>query len=194
MRIPWSGSDIGSGIARYELQQQTDGGAWVQVSSGTYPASNRALATEHTFRFRVRAIDRAGNASPWATGATFRVSRFNEHNAAVRYTGTWASAAEAGALGGGRKSSVKAGATASLTFTGRSIAWLAPVGPDRGKAEVYVNGTRVATIDLHSSTSGAQRVVWVGSWTTAASRKVTIKVLGTAGRPRVDLDAFITAN
>ena len=40
----------------------------------------------------------------------------------------------------------------------------------------------------------AQRVVWVGSWTTAISRKVTIRVAGTTGRPRIDLDALVTAN
>jgi hypothetical protein len=37
-------------------------------------------------------------------------------------------------------------------------------------------------------------VVWVGSWTTAASRTITIRVAGTASRPRIDLDALVTAN
>jgi hypothetical protein len=36
--------------------------------------------------------------------------------------------------------------------------------------------------------------VWVGSWTTTASRKVSIKLLGTKTRPRVDVDALITVD
>jgi len=66
--------------------------------------------------------------------------------------------------------------------------------PRPGKAAIYVNGTKVATVDLYSATAQAQRVVWVGSWTTATSRTVTIRVAGTAGRPRIDLDALATAN
>ena len=57
-----------------------------------------------------------------------------------------------------------------------------------------VNGVKVATVDLYSATSKHQQVVWAGSWTTAASRTITIRVQGTSGRPRVDLDAFVTAN
>ena len=67
-------------------------------------------------------------------------------------------------------------------------------GPTRGKAEVFVNGAKVATIDLYSATSAHQKVVWVGSYTSAAARTVSIRVLATAGHPRVDLDGFVTAN
>ena len=49
-------------------------------------------------------------------------------------------------------------------------------------------------IEKLSATAQAQRVVWAGTWTTAASRKVTIRVAGTTGRPRIDLDALVTAD
>jgi hypothetical protein len=195
MWVPWSGSDATSRIARYELMQQMDGGVWTTVSTTlTSPGINRSLATEHTYAYRVRAFDKAGNASAWLSGGTFRVSRFSETNPSIAYVGGWTTVANATQWGGQTRKSTAAGATASLTFTGRSIAWVAPTGPDRGKAEVYVNGTRVATVDLYAATTQSQRVVWTGSWTTATSRTVMIKVLGTSGRPRVDLDAFVTAS
>jgi len=59
---------------------------------------------------------------------------------------------------------------------------------------VLVNGVKVATVDLYSTTARHQQVVWAGSWASATSRTITIRVLGTSGRPRVDLDAFVTAN
>ena len=44
---------------------------------------------------------------------------------------------------------------------------------------------KLATIDLGSTAYSSQRVVWTKSWTTSIKRAVTIKVLGTSGRPRV---------
>ena len=195
LRVPWSGSDATSGIARYELAQSTDGGAWTTVSTTlTSPTATRNLAPLHTYRFRVRAVDKAGNPGSWATGTTFRISRYSESNAAITYSGSWTKVSSTAYWGSAAKKSSTAGAKASLTFSGRSIAWVARTGPDRGKAGIYVNGTKVATVDLYSPTAQAQRVVWVGSWTTTASRTVTIRVAGTVGRPRIDLDALVTAN
>jgi hypothetical protein len=195
LRVPWSGSDATSGIARYELAQSTDGGVWTTVSTTlTSPTATRSLAPLHTYRFRVRAIDKAGNPGAWATGATFRISRYSEFNTAISYSGPWTTVSSPAYWGGAAKKSSSAGARASLTFSGRSIAWVARSGPDRGKAAIYVNGTKVATVDLYSATAQGQRVVWVGSWTTTASRTITIRVAGTIGRPRIDLDALVTAN
>ncbi len=193
--LPWTGSDDRSGIARYELQRRTDGGAWTNVSTTlTKPTTTRSLATGHSYRFRVRAVDRAGNVSAWATGETFTLTRYQELNRRITYRGSWSSASSSGYLGGAMRKSSQAGAKATITFTGRSIAWVARTGPNRGKAQVFVNGTKVATVDLRSSTYKNRQVVWVRSWSSTASRTVTIRVMGTSGRPRVDLDAIITRN
>lgn len=193
VRVQWSASDDKSGIVRYELEQST-GGVWAMVSTTlTSPSITRLLATQQDYQFRVRAVDGAGNTSV-ATGKPFRISRYSEHNSAIRYSGSWTNDANPAYWGGVARRSSTAGARATLVFTGRHIAWVARTGPDRGKAGVFVNGTQVATVDLYSPTTRAQRVVWVGSWTTAVSRTVTIRVAGTSGRPRVDLDALVTAN
>jgi hypothetical protein len=34
-------------------------------------------------------------------------------------------------------------------------------------------------------------LIWSANYTTSATRTITIKVLGTSGRPRVDVDGFI---
>jgi hypothetical protein len=36
-----------------------------------------------------------------------------------------------------------------------------------------------------------QRVVWSASYLSLARRTVVIKVLGTSGRPRIDVDGFL---
>ena len=56
------------------------------------------------------------------------------------------------------------------------------------------NGTKVATVDLRSLKPADRRVAWVGSWSSSISRTVTIKVLGTKGRPWVDVDGFVVTD
>ena len=193
LRVPWSGSDATSGIAHYELEQRTDGGGWTSISTALTVASDTVpLVTEHQYAFRVRAIDVAGNIGAWQTGDTFRVSRYSEGNARISYAGRWTTARSSAYWGGVAKRAVTSGARASLTFTGRSIAWVTRTGPDRGRAEVLVGGKRVAIVDLYAPGPQNQRVAWVGSWSSAVARTITIRVLGTTGRPRVDLDAFVT--
>ncbi len=195
LRVPWTGTDATSGIARYELYQQTDSGAWTKVSSTlTSPTISKALLTEHAYAFRVRAVDRAGNIGPWATGPTVRLSRYSETNPKITYAGSWTTVQSSVFWGGQAKKASTAGAKASITFTGRSIAWVARNGPERGKAEIYVGGTKVATVDLYAATYQNQRVVWVGSFSNSGPWAVSVKVLGTTGRPRVDMDAFVTVN
>jgi hypothetical protein len=194
-RISWSGSDAASGIARFELAQRIDGGSWNTVAGNlTGTSADRLLAPQHTYAFRVRAIDHAGNVGIWATGSTFELRRYSESSSKINYSGTWKTISSSVYWGGAARKSWTAGSKASITFTGRAIAWVARTGPNRGKATIYVNGTKVATVDLYSASYGNQRVVWTSNWSTAVSRKVVIRISGTSGRPRVDLDAIVTGS
>ncbi len=191
IRIGWSGSDIGAGMQRYELDQSTDGSGWSRVSSNLTSASaTRQLATGHDYRFRTRAVDKAGNVGPWVNGSTFRLSHYNESNTRITRKGTWTRVESSVYFGGAARYATSNGATATFTFTGKGIGWIARKGPNRGKAEILVNGVKVATIDLYAASYQNQRIVWATSWSTAVSRTITIRVLGTSGRPRVDLDAL----
>jgi hypothetical protein len=195
VRLDWSGSDTGSGIARYEVEQSLDGGPFAPVApSLTSPTMDRVLVTGHRYQFKVRAVDIAGNIGAWTTGSSFTLTRFSETSTRIRYTGAWSIAASSVYWGGQAKRASAAGAKAGMTVTARSIEWVARKGPTYGKAQVYVNGTLVATVDLYAPTYQNQHVVWAGNWSTSASRGVTIKLLGTTGRPRVDLDGIVAAN
>ena len=48
----------------------------------------------------------------------------------------------------------------SFTFSGRSVAIVAPKGATRGSAKVYVDGVLKTTVDLHASSTVAQGVVY----------------------------------
>lgn len=191
VRVSWTGSDATSGVARYEMQRQVDGVWKSAVSSLAGPSVVAGLATNHSYRFRVRAIDRAGNAGGWVTGQALRIDGFQESSTRITYRGTWRTGSATGYWGGRDRYSVAAGATARFSVTGKGFAWVAPVGPTRGRARVYVNGVLKQTVNLYSATGGQRRIVYATRWSTSASRTITIRVVGTAGHPRVDLDGIV---
>jgi hypothetical protein len=192
--IGWTGKDTGgSGVARYEVARSLNGGGWTTVDVDV-PSAAAAVTVipGSTYRFRVRAVDHAGNVGGWSYGATFRVSAVQQSSTSVHYRGTWSTSMSASTWwGGSAKSSSSKGATASLTFSGRSIAWVGLKAANRGKAYVYVNGVLKATVDLRSTTTLTKRVVWSAAYSTSATRTVMVKVIGTSGRPRIDVDGFL---
>jgi hypothetical protein len=54
-----------------------------------------------------------------------------------------------------------------------------------------VDGALATTIDLNAPTLGPRRVAFTRTWGSLATHTVTIKVLGTAGHPLVEVDAFL---
>jgi hypothetical protein len=77
----------------------------------------------------------------------------------------------------------------SYTFTGRELLWIAPVTARSGRAIVYIDGRRTATVNLHSSATRHGRVVYRKAFATAGKHTIRI-VVATTGK-RVSVDAFI---
>jgi hypothetical protein len=63
----------------------------------------------------------------------------------------------------------------------------------RGSARIYVDGTYVTTISLHGAAESRQ-VVYAKRFAALGTHTIKIKVVGTAGHPRVDVDAFLFLN
>jgi hypothetical protein len=82
------------------------------------------------------------------------------------------------------------GASVSYTFTGRAVAIVTTKSATRGKANVYLDGVLVVTVDPYSATTAYRSVVWTKTWASAGTHTVKIVVVGTSGRPRLDIDAM----
>ncbi len=195
--ISWDGWDdtgtsAGTGIAGYELQQSVTGGAFKAVALPTPTTTSLPMALKLgvTTRFRVRATDGAGNRSSWATGSAFTPTLYEDTNSTLVYSGTWKRASSTTASGGTTTYATKAGAKVSLTFTGSGVAFVAPLGPTRGSVAISIDGGPQQTMNLHSSSVVARRVAFTWGWYAVGKHTITVRVLGTAGHPRVDVDAF----
>lgn len=117
--------------------------------------------------------------------------RLSERSSTIHYVGTWRPAAHAGYTGDHVAYATRAGATATVTFTGRSITWYGPLGPTRGQARVIVDGVAIRTVDLERPSFTAHAALFTTRWSIAGRHTLTIEVLGTARHPMVAIDEFV---
>lgn len=194
VRITWSGNDFGgSGIVRYELAQSISGGAYSTISTTLVsPSATVQAGSTGSRRFRVRAVDAAGRVGAWVIGPVVTPRLTQETSSSIAYSTGWSTSTASAYCGGATRYATVAGKTATYTFTGRGVALISTIAPYRGKVKVYVDGVFATTLELGSSSTVFRRVVWERTWASAGTHKVRLVVQGTAGRPRIDADAFIT--
>jgi hypothetical protein len=72
-----------------------------------------------------------------------------------------------------------------------SWADLAPFGPGRGIARVYLDGRLVARVSLLSRTAAVRRLVFTRAWPRSGTHTIRLVNEATRGRPRIDLDGFV---
>jgi spore germination protein YaaH len=187
-----AGTDTGgAGVASYDVRRSIDGGAYVTIAYGLAAASRPVTLTPgHTYRFMVRARDRAGNVGAWVTGPTISPYLRQQTRTTLSWTGTWTTATDARFSGGSARYATAAGASMSYSFGGRSVAWVTTLGPSRGAARVYIDGVLTATVDLKAPTTTFGRVAFAKSWTVSGWHTIRIVAVGTLTRPRVDVDAL----
>ena len=187
-RIGWPAL---SGATAYQVQLRRAGGGWVNVSlpSARSLLANVVLANGASYETRLRARLSSGIWTGFRYGSVTTVRRLSETSAGPVWTGPWRRVARAGALGSYVRTSSTAGAAVTYRFYGRSIALLAPRFSTAGRALVTVDG-RSWTVDLRSSSTQTRRIVFQTSWSAPGTHTIRVRVLGTAGRPRVDIDGF----
>src|SRR5207244_1073003 len=135
----WSATDA-SGIRAYSVEEQVGSGAWraVRLSSSHDTAVSVTTHPGRSYRFRVRAKDKAGNRSGWVDGGRFTPELVQSDSASL--SGNWQHAKDKGALGGGSSATSGSGPTARLSFRGSNIGVVASRGPNYGKMRVLIDG------------------------------------------------------
>jgi subtilisin family serine protease len=185
-------TDALSGVKSYMIRRSLDGAAWTTlISSTTTRSYKRTMSFGTPTRFQLYARDYADNLGKGATGPNVTATLLQDGTSIAKYTGTWSNVNLSSASGGRLHRSTRKDATVTFTTSARAIAVVGRRGPLNGKAKVYVDGVYKSTIDLYRSTYKSRVVVFNTSWNTTATHSVKLVVLGTSGRPRIDIDAFV---
>ncbi len=196
----WSGKDSESGVASYEVQYYSDGAyrtwySWTALTGGVFGKDGKplGLVPGGTYTLRVRARDRAGNTSAWVV----RRTGVPVDDPSLTYSGNWGSVQQS-AYPHYRRTlhySSTGGATAKYKLYGRRVAWIGTRGPDKGMAEVRIDGKLAATVDLYASAYTNRTVVfekYLGA--TNGYHTVEIRVLGKKNTSskgvRIDVDGI----
>ena len=191
--LSWLAQDA-SRVCSYALQQQINSGAVTNVPLD--PPSRTSIArglkpSTNVYHFGVRATDCAQNSTGFVTGPTAQMVSNQNDAGKITYSAGWRKLSVAGTAGGTITSTSKAGASASLTFSGRQIGWVASKSKARGQAAVYIDGTRVKTVNLYTTSLRHKRIVFTHGWTTNGTHTIKIVCLGTKGHPAVDIDTLL---
>ena len=197
VRVSWAAAtDAHSAIAGYEVQVSRNGGAWGGTVSrtATQRDATYTLTFDTTYQFRVRAVDAAGNWSPWvAAVSTSRVHPYDDRSTRLSHSGTWSRAANSSAYKSTLIGARTAGAKIGMTFTGHAVAIVTPISPHLGKAKVWVDGVYVGTVNLKASTAASRRVLFARYFPAGGTHRIALSAVGSGTYPLVRLDAFVVS-
>jgi hypothetical protein len=214
--ISWAGSAcqnnaINCNVDHYVLQQSVNGNGFSNV---TLPAADplKGPATsvtldlkvspinnsvpQTTYRFQVQVFDKAGNVSAFSVAPTFIVP--DTDNSFGTSSSNFSTQNLSGTFGGSVAFSSTAGATAnpSNSAPATSLALVSSMGPDRGKAQIKIDGQLVATVDLYAPSQTLSQVVWsINGLAPNVSHSIQVVSTNTknvaSSGTRVDYDAII---
>ncbi|MGH2511078.1 MAG: tandem-95 repeat protein, partial [Candidatus Limnocylindrales bacterium] len=186
--LTWKGSDQGFGVKYYQLQEKRNNTSWVWVTIPVgHTTINRVLTIGSQYQYRVRAVDKVGNAGPYTYLANFTPTLVQE--TAATFSGPWANTRVRGSLGGRIAYGATHGSVATFTCTCLSMAWIGPRGVSLNASRIYVDGTYLGFATEKSSRSSMYQVIVNKTWYSIGTHQLMISVTGWGP---VGIDAFLT--
>jgi hypothetical protein len=128
--------------------------------------------------------------------ARFIPDLVQESESRVIYSGAWTRVSVLTASGGALRYTGVGGRTASTTVTDpASLGWVTTLGPDRGIAEVYVNGVLADSISLYAKAKRTKQLVYATDVLPPGTYTIEVRVTGTkndaSSGVRIDMDALV---
>jgi hypothetical protein len=195
--VSWAGQDSGgTGIAYYQVRERTAAyssgftpwaypSAWQALSPTTASVTASGLAQGEDYCFAIRAVDNAGNASPWTTP---RCTARPLDDRALSIGAGWALGTGSSYWNGTITATSTDAATARRTGAELDrVGIVATRGPGMGTVAVYVGTTKIGQISLAATATTYQNLILLPRFSYSAAT-VAVKVVS-GGKP-VQLDGL----
>ncbi len=192
-KIYWgAATDDVSGVASYVVRRRIGSGPWTVIANAV---PNRSLTVPMTLvspaQFAIAARDGVGNVGAQAESPAVTATLYEDGTSLAHYAGRWVNTTSSTASHRNLHTATQAGASVEFRRSAaRAISIVGRQGPTSGQARIYVDGVLASTIDLRSTTAKSRVVLFSRSWSTPGTHSVRLVVVGTSGRPRVDVDGF----
>lgn len=172
-------------IDSYRVWRAVAGGpAQVVADIGPSPQtySDPEAPLDADVSYSVAAVDSSGLQSAISSGGTIRLNSSNsapsglyeESSKFVERVGTWADLVHSSDSARGSSNAKVIGDYAQVLFTGTGVQWIGRKGPSLGKADVFVDGTKVAVVDLYNESQVHQQVLYSASGLSDGAHRLRI--------------------
>jgi subtilisin family serine protease len=194
--VPAADAD-GDAITSYTLQYSSNAGSsWTTISLPSAAATSVTVnVLTSSSVFRLRATDARGASGAWVTGPAFTATIAQQGAATLSPSSSWTTVSYSDASGGSLKQAKSSAASATYKFTGSQVAWIGTYSPNRGRAEVFLDGVSQGIVDLYAA-NVSTRQIFFAKKVASGTHTLVIKVLGTRSSQStstyVDVDAFVT--
>jgi len=154
-------------------------------NTGTLAAGDHTVTVEWTgtknaastaTNIGIDAVDLTGSLTQATTTVTpgNTAVRYEQTDSHIAYAGTWSTYSGSGPSGGSYLRASTYGSSATISFTGTYLAWVATKGTTLSKAKVSVDGSAAVSVDLAASAVAYQQNVWNTGTLSSAPHTVTI--------------------
>jgi hypothetical protein len=189
--VAWSAYDPSGVTYQYAQVYNYDTRSWTYVSlTGSQRSFDYRFRVGTSYRVALWTQDALGNGAWSYTYPYFSLAQ----EGAASYSAGWSTGSCACWSGGAVVKNSKAGATATYSFYGSSIAYIGDRASDRGSARIYIDGVLRATVNMQGSTKANRLIASSRIFASSGSHTIRVEVVGTAGHPRVDVDAFVVGS
>lgn len=107
------------------------------------------------------------------------VTRYQDSDSRPYWWRTWSTISNSSASGGSYHRSATRGSKVTIMFKGSSVTWIGAKSSRSGTADISLDGTRVATVDLYSSSTKYRTAIWTKSGLSSdTTHTLVITVLG----------------
>lgn len=167
---------------------------WNQYATTTKFTSARTLTglanKAHKVTFVVVGKRGSTKATGWAVGID-AVKVGTTLTSAPKLTYSWSRVKASNASGLYKSVAVQKSQATSMSFVGTSVIWSHSVGKNHGKAEVWIDGVKKATVDLYATTT-KDRVSY--TVTGLAAGRHTIKIVATGTKRTTATGTLVTVD
>jgi len=159
--IQWQATDALSQVKQTLVRRKPGTQAWRIVGASNGSSYTVSLKPGQQNKFKVKATDSLGNTT-LSAAFTARLSvRDSKSLQWIRpASGGWMTKSAKKAFGGSLLLATGPADSLSTSFTGKAVAVVAPVGPNRGTLRVRVDGGDWREVDLTASKGAQKRVVF----------------------------------